>query len=78
MGNTFRGDVTNKKRNGEPFSVEKTITPLRDTAGKITHFICTDRDITERLRLEVQLQQAHKMDAIGRWLAASPTTLIIF
>jgi two-component system cell cycle sensor histidine kinase/response regulator CckA len=66
LGNTFRGDVTNKKRNGEPFSVEKTITPLRDTAGKITHFICTDRDITERLRLEVQLQQAHKMDAIGR------------
>jgi signal transduction histidine kinase len=65
-GNTFRGNVLNQKRNGEAFSVEKTIAPLRDAAGQITHFISTDRDITEQCRLEVQLQQAHKMDAIGR------------
>ncbi len=65
-GNTFRGNVVNQKRNGESFSVEKTIAPLRDGAGDITHFISTDRDITEQCRLEVQLLQAHKMDAIGR------------
>jgi len=65
-GNTFRGNVVNQKRNGEAFSVEKTITPLRDSAGQITHFISTDRDITERCRLELQLLQAQKMDAIGR------------
>ena len=65
-GGTFRGNVVNQKRNGEAFSVETTITPLRDGAGQITHFISTDRDITEQCRLEVQLQQAHKMDAIGR------------
>jgi two-component system cell cycle sensor histidine kinase/response regulator CckA len=65
-GNTFRGVLENRKRNGESFSVEKIITPLRDGAGKITHFISTDRDITERCRLELQLQQARKMDAIGR------------
>ncbi len=65
-GNTFRGNVVNQKRNGEAFSVEKTITPFRDSAGEITHFISTDHDITERCRLELQLLQAHKMDAIGR------------
>jgi two-component system cell cycle sensor histidine kinase/response regulator CckA len=65
-GDTFRGNVVNRKRNGEAFSVEKTITPLRDSAGLITHFISTDRDITERRKLELQLQQGHKMDAIGR------------
>jgi two-component system, cell cycle sensor histidine kinase and response regulator CckA len=65
-GNTFRGKVVSQKRNGEAFSVEKTITPLRDGAGQITHFISTDRDITERCKLELQLEQAHKMDAIGR------------
>jgi two-component system cell cycle sensor histidine kinase/response regulator CckA len=65
-GETFRGNVVNRKRNGETFSVEKTITPLRDSAGLITHFISTDRDITERCKLELQLQQGHKMDAIGR------------
>ena len=65
-GETFRGTVLNRKKNGETFLVEKTVTPLRDTDGEITHFISTDRDITERRRLESDLQQAHKMDAIGR------------
>ena len=65
-GSTFRGVLVNRKRNGESFSVEKIITPLRDSGGKISHFVSTDRDITERCRLELQLQQARKMDAIGR------------
>jgi len=65
-GATFHGDVINQKRNRESFTVERTITPLRDCTGEVTHFICTDRDKTERNRLELQLTQAHKMDAIGR------------
>jgi signal transduction histidine kinase/CheY-like chemotaxis protein len=58
--------VFNRKKNGESFLSEKVITPLRDEDGRISHFICTDRDVSERLQLEAQLQQAQKMDAIGR------------
>ena len=65
-GTVFRGILANRKKNGEIFLAEKTITPLRDAEGKITHFISNDRDITERRRLETQLQQAQKMDAIGK------------
>ncbi len=65
-GNVFRCTVVNRKKNGETFVAEKTITPLRDNEGRITHFISNDRDITDRRRLENQLQQAQKMDAIGR------------
>jgi two-component system cell cycle sensor histidine kinase/response regulator CckA len=65
-GNVFRCIMTNRKKNGETFVAEKTITPLRDNEGKLTHFISNDRDITDRRRLENQLQQAQKMDAIGR------------
>ncbi len=65
-GNVFRGILVNKKKNGELYHAEKTITPVRDAAGKITHFISNDRDITERKRLEAQLVQATKMDAIGQ------------
>jgi nitrogen-specific signal transduction histidine kinase/CheY-like chemotaxis protein len=39
---------------------------VRDASGQITHFISNDRDITERRRLEAQLLQATKMDAIGQ------------
>lgn len=65
-GNVFRCTVVNRKKNGDTFVAEKTITPLRDNEGRITHFISNDRDITDRRRMENQLQQAQKMDAIGR------------
>ena len=65
-GNVFRGIVINRKKNGETFIIEKTFTPLRNGTGEITHFISTGRDITERRKLESDLQQAQKMDAVGR------------
>ena len=65
-GNVFRGVLVNQKKSGEIFYLEKTITPVRDAEGRITHFISNDRDITERRRLEAQLLQAQKMDAIGK------------
>lgn len=65
-GNVFRCTMVNRKKSGDVFVAEKTITPLRDNEGIITHFISNDRDITDRRRMENQLQQAQKMDAIGR------------
>ncbi len=65
-GNVFRGVIINRKKNGEPLIVEKALTPLLNEQGKITHFISTAKDITDRRKLEVELQQAQKMDAIGR------------
>jgi two-component system, cell cycle sensor histidine kinase and response regulator CckA len=65
-GNVFRGIVVNRKKNGETFIIEEALTPLRGRDGEITHFISTGRDITERRKLESELQQAQKMDAIGR------------
>ena len=65
-GNVYRGILVNRKKNGELFYLEQSICPVRDGAGRITHFISNGRDLTERLRLEAQLLQAQKMDAIGR------------
>jgi two-component system cell cycle sensor histidine kinase/response regulator CckA len=65
-GDVFRGIVMNRKKSGETLIIEKALTPLRDGNGQITHFISTGRDITERRKLESELRQAQKMDAIGR------------
>ena len=65
-GKVYRGVLINKKKDGTVFHAEKTITPVRDSRGQITHFISNDRDVTERHRLEAQLRQAQKMDAIGQ------------
>jgi PAS domain-containing protein len=42
----------NKKRNGELYYEEKTITAIRDPQGEITHFVSTGKDVTERHRAE--------------------------
>jgi len=65
-GNVFRGILVNRKKSGDLYYVEESVSPVRDGAGQITHFISNGRDLTERLRLEAQLLQAQKMDAVGR------------
>ncbi len=56
-GQTFRDVLVSKKKNGELFYEEKTITPLRDAAGNITHFVSTGKDITERRLIEQERRE---------------------
>ena len=42
------------------------VAPLRDRAGTVTHYVAIQRDVTEQRSIETQLQQAQKMEAIGR------------
>jgi len=46
-GEVFQSEVANRKKNGELYYEVKTIAPLRDAEGKITHFVATGKDITE-------------------------------
>jgi two-component system, cell cycle sensor histidine kinase and response regulator CckA len=59
-GNVFRGIMVNRKKNGEPYWTEKTITPVLDEHGKVRHFISNDRDITERRTAEESLRSSEQ------------------
>jgi len=49
--------------------VDVHLCPLRDKRGRITHLIKRVRDISQEVRLEAQLRQAHKMEAMGTMAA---------
>jgi two-component system, cell cycle sensor histidine kinase and response regulator CckA len=65
-GDVYRGILVNRKKNGDLYYVDESISSIKDAAGNITHFVSNGRDLTERLRIEAQLLQAQKMDAVGR------------
>jgi len=65
-GEIWRGEVINRKKDGSLYTEEMNIAPVRGARGEVTHFIATKQDVTERKTLEAQLQQAAKMEAIGR------------
>ena len=47
-GRTFQGTIINKKKNGELYHSDQTITPIHDEFGKISNFISIWKDSTER------------------------------
>ena len=65
-GETWQGELTNRRKDGSLYTEQMSITPVRSEHDEITHFIATKQDITERKALEGQLQQASKMEAVGR------------
>lgn len=51
-GREWRGELHNRKKNGDYFWVSTSISPIKDDDGKITHFIGIQEDITDRKRIE--------------------------
>ena len=73
-GQTFRGMIINRKKSGELYWAQQTITPVRDQGGELTHFVSVLQDITElrkqeehdfQLRLAREVQQQFYGSAPG-------------
>jgi len=56
-GNIWRGELCNRKRNGELYWEDSSISPIRDDQGRITHFVAVKEDITARKKRESRLNQ---------------------
>ncbi|SJZ59161.1 PAS domain S-box-containing protein/diguanylate cyclase (GGDEF) domain-containing protein [Oceanospirillum multiglobuliferum] len=65
-GRSYRSTFINRRRCGETFHEEKTITPIRDEFGQISHFVSTGRDISELLNSEERLNDLRRYDPLTR------------
>jgi PAS domain S-box-containing protein len=64
-GETWKGHIIIKAREGTAYDQHATISPMKSEQGHLTHFIFVMHDMTEQLKLEKKLRQVHKMEAIG-------------
>ena len=63
-GDPFRGMTVNRKKNGEHYHAEQTITPMKNGEGEISHFVSVFKDMTERRKLqeqEIEMELASKV-----------------
>jgi len=57
-GKVWSGVITNRKKNGQLYTEEMTIAPVRSKTGEIANFIAIKQDVTERKRVEAELVSA--------------------
>ncbi|MDP9047017.1 MAG: PAS domain S-box protein, partial [Bacteroidota bacterium] len=60
--------VINYKKSGEEFWVNCSMTPVIDNAGKLTHFIAIERDITQQLKYIKAIEKQNKNLRKIAWL----------
>jgi len=65
-GETWSGDLVNKRKDGSLFNEVATISPIRDQGGAVINYVAVKRDVTEEQLLRDQLSQAQKMESLGR------------
>jgi len=64
-GEVWEGHFINRKKDGSLYEEDATISPVRDSSGKILSFVAAKRDVTRLLSLEKQVRTAQKMEAVG-------------
>ena len=56
QGNIWRGEVVNKRKNGELYWDETHIAPVRNSLGEITHYVGVKLDVSKRKHMEEKLK----------------------
>tara|TARA_R110002167_G_scaffold44202_6_gene133209 strand:+ start:6280 stop:8835 length:2556 start_codon:yes stop_codon:yes gene_type:complete len=71
-GKEWRGEFHNRKKDGELYWTYSTLNPITDAEGKITHYLESNENITQRKEYEERLLQQANFDT----LTALPNRLL--
>ncbi|MEX2326204.1 MAG: PAS domain S-box protein, partial [Pseudomonadales bacterium] len=64
-GDSWRGRMINRRKDGSLIHEDVTMSPVRNEVGKAEHYVLIKRDITRELELEEKLAHAQRMESIG-------------
>ena len=61
---SWSGRLISRRKDGPRYTVEQTVTPIRDAAGRLSHFVAIQEDISERLKTEDKLARLTDYDTL--------------
>lgn len=64
-GEGWHGRFVNRRKDGQLFEEDVTISPVRNTQNRIVSYVAVKRDITREIMLEQQVVESQKMEAVG-------------
>lgn len=64
-GRVWSGEVVNRRKDGSLYPEALTITPVKNEAGEIHHFVAIKRDLTEEKARERQAFRNQRLESIG-------------
>lgn len=65
-GRSFKGELKNYTKDGIPYWLDISITPVRNEEGVVTHFTAIERDITQRKAFEKELQVSRESAEVAK------------
>jgi PAS domain S-box-containing protein len=72
-GQVWRGEFTNRSKDGSIRYDEHTVSPVIGPDGEVTHYVGVMHDVTERKRAEEELRDTHAQ--LRQWLDHSPAVI---
>ena len=61
---SWKGEIWNRRKNGEIYPESLTITAVKDASGQTSHYVGTFRDITQRKAVEEQVKELAFFDPL--------------
>jgi PAS domain S-box-containing protein len=65
-GETWRGRIVSRRRDGTLFTAESVISPIMNSEGETVNYVAVMQNVTREIMLEAQLQQSQKLEAVGQ------------
>lgn len=63
-GEPFTSQTTERRKDGSLYTVRQVITPVRDSQGRVSHFISMHEDISEALAAQARIEHMAHFDAL--------------
>jgi len=64
QGHTWRGELSNQRKDGSEYTEYVHIHPVRDSTGKVTNYMAYKEDVTEKNAIADQLLEATRFDKL--------------